>query len=194
MSYELIVKKIDKLGKAETITKQLLGELSREILSYVIETKDVRPVNNLLSDNKGKGYILTPVNWRFACKYFMHYLPFTSNYDEVKECINNGGTRSPLMFKKLSPRSFETKAAIIAEWLDNPENDIWEWSSSIKIEDKPVDWFGKITKTVANASEKGGLNAIDIMEAVMNAGIDSDVLMKAIAEAMAKPVDVKEAA
>lgn len=187
MTIELIDKKIGQLKKSETITKQLLSELSREILVFVIENKDVRPVNHLLGDKDG--YALSPVNWRFACKYFLHFLPFSSNYDEVKDCINNGGNRSPLRFKKISPRSFDAKAEQIAIWLADDKNDIWEWSNSINLEEKPVDWFKRLTGAVEKASDKGGLSAVDIMAAVMAAGIDADVLIKAIGEALPKEED-----
>lgn len=187
MTIELIDKKIGQLKKSETITKQLLSELSREILVFVIENRDVRPVNHLLGDKDG--YALSPVNWRFACKYFLHFLPFSSNFDEVKDCINNGGNRSPLRFKKISPRSFEAKCEQIAIWLADDKNDIWVWSNSINLEEKPVDWFKRLTGAVEKASDKGGLSAVDIMAAVMAAGIDAEILIKAISEALPKEED-----
>src|SRR5690554_4733092 len=122
MTIELIDKKIGQLKKSETITKQLLSELSREILVFVIENKDVRPVNHLLGDKDG--YALSPVNWRFACKYFLHFLPFSSNYDEVKDCINKGGNRSALVFKKISPKKWDKKVEEIQAWLADEQNDI----------------------------------------------------------------------
>lgn len=185
MSYENIVSKIDQLAKAEKVTKKVLGELSREILLYVIEKRDVRPVNDLLGNRKGE-FILTPVNWRIACKYFLHFLPFTSNYDEIKDCINKGGARIALTFKKISPRKVEALTDEVYAWLADENNDIWVWSNSIAFEDKPVNYAGRITNNVKQAQEKGGLDAIAIMQAVMEAGIDADVLMKAIAEAMPK--------
>lgn len=192
MSYESLVKKIQKLAKAETMSKALLGELSRELLADIIETKDVRAINMLLGDNKGKGFVLSPVNWRFACKYFLHFLPFTSNYDEVKDCINKGGNRSALVFKKLSPKKWEAKLEEIQAWLADENNDIWVWSNSVQIEEKPVDYAARITKNVTAAQEKGGLDVIEIMQAVVNAGIDAEVLMRAIAEIM--PQDMEEVA
>lgn len=189
MNIDQLDKKIISLKASENISRKLLSELSREILVFVMEHRDVRPVNHLLGDVEG--YSLSPVNWRFACKYFLHFLPFTSNYDEVKECINNGGVRSPLRFKKIS-RTFEAKAELIAIWLADENNDIWKWSDSISLEDKPVDWFKRLTGAVEKASEKGGLSAVEIMAAVMNAGIDADVLIKAISEAM--PAEVEEVA
>jgi len=192
MSYENLVKKIQKLAKAENVSKALLSELSRELLADVIATKDVRAINMLLGDNKGKGFILSPVNWRFACKYFLHFLPFTSNYDEVKDCINKGGNRSALVFKKLSPQKWEAKLEEIQAWLADEQNDIWVWSNSVQIEEKPVDYAARITKNVTAAQEKGGLDAIAIMQAVVNAGIDVEVLMRAIAEV--EPAMVEEEA
>lgn len=191
MSYEILSKKIGQLAKAEKVTKQLLGELSREVLLFVLETKDVRPVNELLGNRQGQ-FVLSPMNWRIACKYFLHFLPFTSNFDEVKDCINKGGARDPLVFKKLSPKKVESKTEEIHAWLAVEENDIWVWSNSIAFEEKPVDYAGRITKNVMAAQEKGGLDAIAIMQAVVNAGIDVDVLMRAIAEV--EPAMVEDAA
>lgn len=182
MSYEILVKKIQKLAKAENVSKALLGELSRELLADVIATKDVRAINMLLGDNKGKGFILSPVNWRFACKYFLHFLPFTSNYDEVKDCINKGGNRSALVFKKISPKKWDKKVEEIQAWLADEQNDIWVWSNSVEIDDPKVNYAGRITKNVKAAQEKGGLDAIAIMQAVVDAGIDVEVLMRAIEE------------
>lgn len=192
MSYEVLVKKIQKLAKAETMSKALLGELSRELLADVIQTKDVRAINMLLGDNKGKGFVLSPVNWRFACKYFLHFLPFTSNYDEVKDCINKGGNRSALVFKKISPKKWDKKVEEIQAWLADEQNDLWIWSNSVEIDDPKVNYAGRITKNVKAAQEKGGLDAIAIMQAVVNAGIDVEVLMRAIAEV--EPAMVEEEA
>lgn len=192
MNYENLVKKIQKLAKAENVSKALLGELSRELLANVIETKDVRAINMLLGDNKGKGFILSPVNWRFACKYFLHFLPFTSNYDEIKDCINKGGNRSALVFKKISPKKWDKKVEEIQAWLADEQNDIWVWSNSVEIDDPKVNYAGRITKNVKAAQEKGGLDAIAIMQAVVDAGIDVEVLMRAIAEV--EPAMVEEEA
>lgn len=192
MSYELIVKKIAQLAKAEKITKTVLGELSREILAYVIEEKDVRPINELLGNRKGE-FVLTPINWRIACKYFEHFLPFTSNFDEIRDCINKGGVRTALVFKKLSPKKWDAKVEEINAWLADDSNDIWEWSNSIGFEEKPVDYAGRITKNVQAAQEKGGLDAIAVMQAVLAAGINPEVLMNAIAEAMPQAEDMEEA-
>lgn len=183
MNYDQLVVSIAKLKAAEKITKQVMSELSRDILAYVMEERDVRPVNLLLSKADGQ-WALSPVNWRFACKYFHHFLPFTSNYDEVKDCINNGGERTALFFKKLSPKKLVGKAEEIAIWLADENNDIWKWSNSVAIDPPATNWLNRITDTVTKASDKGGLSAIDIMAAVMAAGIDADVLIKAISEAM----------
>lgn len=175
MSFDQINNAIDAIAKAEKITKSKLGEVSRTILQYLIETEDVRPVNRLLGKDDKGNFLLTPVNWRIGVQYFAHFLPFTSNYEkEVKQAAIKGGDRVPLVFSKKNKRKWDAQVAEIEAWLANEDNDLWVWSNNAEIEAKPVDYKKQITNAVkkALAEDKGGMSLVDVFEAMMEADVD----------------------
>jgi len=77
--------KIDALVKSERITKQMLGELSRDLLNYVLvdENHDIQPVNRTLR-------ALTPMNRKVATLFFRAFMPF--KYTEAKESFGTHTT------------------------------------------------------------------------------------------------------
>ena len=174
MQYNDIMKAIAELAQAEKVTKETLGMLSRELLLYTIDTADVRPVNALLGTT-AEEFTLTAINWRVACQFFHFFLPFTSNYDEVKDSITKGGKREPFMFNKKSPKKWDKCSLAIYSFLDDEASNIWTWQNeNIKIEAKAVDYSAKIAKDVSAAMEKGGLDLADVMLAVLQ-GSDTSI-------------------
>lgn len=175
MTFDQINNAIDAIAKAEKITKNKLGEVSRTILQYLVETEDARPVNRLLGKDDKGSFLLTPVNWRIAVQYFAHFLPFTSNYEkEVKQAAIKGGDRVPLVFSKKNKRKWDDQVAQIEAWLSNEDNDLWVWSNNAEIEAKPVDYRKQITNAVKKALDegKGGMSLVDVFEAMMEADVD----------------------
>lgn len=172
---------IAELQAAEKVTKEKLSQLSRELLSYAIASEDVRPINMLLGANE-QGYVLTPVNWRITCQYMAHFLPFKSNFNDVRDCIVNGGKREPLVFLKKDKAKFEDKAKVIEQWLATEINDVWVWQKdNVKIEAKPVDYAARLTSAINSAidEEKGSLTVAEVFQAILDSDINTDDLLLA---------------
>ena len=188
LNLELLNGKITELAKAERITKKNLSELSRELLQYQLDTGDVSAINRLLGEDEGR-FVLTPINWRITVQYFAHFIGHASNYqDEVQAyAVKCEGERTPLVFGKKSKRHYAAKKELTVAWLEDEANDIWLWSSDVKMDAKPVDYKGRITKAIVSAmdEDKGGLSLHDVLGAVMEADID----ITAIIEEMNRAVE-----
>ena len=72
-----ILAHITAIAAAEKITRASLGEISRELIMYVPDTKDIDLVNRLLG-------VLTPMNRATAVLYFKHFLPWDWEKDANK--------------------------------------------------------------------------------------------------------------
>ena len=134
ITVEAVNSKIVKLGKAEKVTKALLGELSRDLLAYVAvqESWDVAAINRLLA-------VLTPINKKTAVLFFSHFLPFSFNKDE-----GNFGAMAKNKEKKAKDK--EESLAKVGVFLADEDNNIWTYAEeNIKVEQKPVDYAAKIT-------------------------------------------------
>jgi hypothetical protein len=170
ITFETLMETIGRVAAAERITKEGLRTLSRDILAYVAETEDVRPVNALLGmDGDGK-FILTPINFRIAVQYFHHFIAFTSNWEEVKGyCIKGKGARQPFVLNKKAKKRWDKSVADITAWLDDETNDIWVWSTNVEMEAKPVDYAKQVQNAVKKAldEEKGNLSVADVLAAIV---------------------------
>lgn len=170
---KVINAKIKKLAAAEKVTKQVLAELSRDLLAYVLvqESHDVGAVNRLLA-------VLTPVNFKTAVLFFSAFLPH-----EVDEHGTFGG-----LVKKEKAAKLQTAV----DFLENEDNNIWTWAdANVKVEKKEIDFLGKVTKAISQAIEKGQVNQLDLVKAVLAGGLELSALTALMKDAVA--VD-KEAA
>ena len=188
INYADLCNQIEQLQASEKVSRQLLGELSRSLLLYVLENEDIRPVNALLGKNDN-GFVLSPVNWRIACQYFKHFVGFKSNYNEVKDCIINGGNREPLVFTGKDKKRYAKVVDSMTDWLLVDTNDIWVWSNNVKVEVKPVDYRARLISAINSAinEEKGGLSPAEVMQAMLESDIDTDTLL--LAAMNTQPVD-----
>ncbi len=157
---QVLFRKIASLKKAETVTRSLLSELSRAILSlHLLEGEsqhNVGVVNRLL-------HSLSPTNKKMAKLFFRAFLPY--QFNEETE-----------LFGKLLAKDAkrDTKYLAIASFLYEEGNDIWSWAEEhINMEAKPVNYGAKITNAVAIAmkEDKGGMKPSDVLQAVFAAGI-----------------------
>lgn len=185
ISYESLMSAIGSVAAAEKVTKAKLRELSRDLLVYMTEVSegDIRPINALMGmDESGDSFILTPVNWRIAAQYFQHFLPFSSNFEELKGFIVKGeGQRAPLVFGKKQKRKWQDKVNEINAFLSDETNDIWTWSNNVTVEAKPVDYAKKISSAVKQGIAKGDMTSADILVAVLDAeGMDMGQLLAAM--------------
>lgn len=145
-----ITKDIKDLKASEKISKALLSVLSRDLLKYVPDTADIGMVNRLLG-------VLTPMNKKTAILYFKKYLEW--NYEQEGENFS-GKVKG------------DKKVAAIVElrdiWLADPDNDIWVFAATLKVEPKQVDYGKKITDDINNAMDegKGNMLASEVMDAI----------------------------
>jgi len=174
ISYEALMTAIGEVAQAERITKSKLSTLSRELLTYTSESEDIRPINALMGLSDDGNFVLTPMNWRTAAQYFNYFLPFSSNFDDVKDYVTKGkGNREALVFGKKQKRKFDAKMELINEFLSDENNDIWVWSDNLKVEGAPKDWRVELQKVLANATgqgkakQQGDMTTADVLGAMM---------------------------
>lgn len=184
-TYAQIIESIAVLADAERITKKVFGELSRDLLEYVMETEDIRPINALLGVDAETGkFILTAANWRVGCMYFHHFVPFTSNFKDIADKGINEGRRvstSPLCFAKKSKKRTAKCAEMITEWLADEDNNIWTWQADNLTVTKPKDFAGDINKVITKAlvgdDDNEPLTVSQVLDAVLAVdGIDAGAL------------------
>ena len=162
--------RIDNIRASEKITKVELSAISRELLFYVPESKDIDAVNRLLN-------VLTPMNYRTAQLFFANFLPWV--WDEK----NN---RFAAMSK--GDKAVTAKLANIKEFLEEPHNDIWLWAErNIKLETKKTPFDERIQALVGKAlkGEKGvdPIGKREIIMAVMAGGVSAGDLINMMEEA-----------
>ena len=143
--------KVDKCGMAEKMTKKLLGELSRELLPYVYESKDVAIVNRLIG-------VLTPVNKKVAIEFFKAFVGWTFNAD-----TNEFG-------KKQKDAPYTKKSYASDTFLANKDNTLWTWAETeIEVAPKAKNYGMKISKLVDKAltDEAEGIDLREVLFAIV---------------------------
>ena len=188
-TYELLLSSIGELAQAERVTKRVFAELSRDLLEYVTETEDVRPINALLGVGEDGRFILTAANWRVGCMYFNEFVPFTSNYQDITRLGISSGRRdtsSPLVFAKKSKKKWDKCQKAISTWLANDDNNIWTWQADNVDMSRPKDFAGDITKSITKGLEGDDdnepLSVAQVLDAVLDAdGITIEALFAALA-------------
>jgi hypothetical protein len=170
--------KITALGNAEKVTKAVLAELSRELLDYVMidGTHDIAAVNRTIG-------VLTPVNRKVAIEFFG---AFTSHKF-------NEGTQA---FGGKDRKKHDAVLAECTEFLADETNNIWTWADkNIDVTPKPKDYFNKLAKLVEKAlsDESEGILAVDVVNAILAAGIEESTLALILAERQADRDAIVEA-
>ena len=186
---------IAELAKAERITKEVLGSLSRDLLEHYADSGDVSLINSLLGEVEGK-FILTPLNWRVAVQYFRTFVPHGSNWEELKDAVIKGGKRSPFVFGKRSGNALKRIGDSLAEWLADEANNIWTFSDTVKVEAEPADYFKGIVKAIEKAldEDKGAFTQEEVLSAVFESGITAVDMLNMLNKAADKPVVAQVAA
>lgn len=164
---------IDEVAASEKITKVKLALISRDILSYVMDSDDIASVNRLIG-------VLTPVNKRVAILYFQAMLPW-----DVER--NTEGAFQRFGKKTKADKKIKKAQETIDAFLSDPENDIWLWASTnVEVEPKKKDFSGMIQRIVKQAlvgDEKSGTDALDpmaIIAAVFAGGVNLDDVLLAV--------------
>lgn len=171
---------IAELADAEKITKAKLGQLSRELMVYVIESKDISAANRLLD-------VLTPVNKRATIAFLSHFLPWSPELDEDKNFVRFGK-----MMK--GQKAVDKRKQAVVDFLADKDNTIWTWQKdNITVEAKPTDFFKSVEKSVERAL-KGNDNTPplareDVIKALFAAGITIDDLLEAVTQPEGQSAD-----
>lgn len=155
MDIKTINTNIDKLAKAERVTKAVLATLSRDLLTYIYvdKTEDISPVNRLLT-------ILTPINKTTTILFFKNFLAWRFDDEAV-------------VFTKKKKKQYTDKELAVNLFLDNEDSNIWTWAAEhVKVEAKPVDWNKKLTTDMTKAME-AGLTFDDII-GILNAVVQAE--------------------
>lgn len=190
--HNTVYARLDAIASAEKITRKELGALSREALTYVMESHDIELVNRLIG-------VLTPVNRKAAILYFTHFLPW------VVEQADEKFSRFGKMNNK--PKVVARMSKAIDEWLAVETNNLWVWADqNIEIEQKKFDTAGALSKALVAAingvdtdkSIAAPMSKHDVMAVIMKE-INVDEIMEALGTietelAAAEPEPVQQAA
>lgn len=176
---------IETVKQSEKVTKATLSILSRDILSYVLDSQDIAAVNRLVG-------VLTPQNKATAILFFKNFLPWQAETD-------NNNVFQRFGKKAKGEKTVLKKELAIAKFLAVATNDIWTWAAeNVTIEKKPKDYAGLIQKAIANALKGDdvteALDRSEIIMACFKAGITLDDMLSGCEAQEAKLAAEKEAA
>lgn len=154
------------IGNGEQSFKKEMGEVSRDLLTYVSETGDIDAVNRLID-------VLTPINRERARTYFTNFLPYT---------VEKGGRYGS---KSKNKNLVEKKEKLCAEFLKAPQHNIWTWlveKQGAPAVARPKEYEKKISQLVKRAltdkDEKERVEPAAVLRAIINGGVKlSDIMM-----------------
>lgn len=156
---------LERIGKAESVTKNELKTVSRTMLEAWHITGNVHYINRLLK-------VVTPVNKKALIVFSKHFGGFS--YDEVLG-----------EFTHKSKKRYEAAHKLALEFLADPHNNLWTWAERhIEVQQKPfsVENVEKFIKSAMNKGAGVGLSQVDILKAVFKAGIEPSCIMQVMDE------------
>lgn len=156
-------KSLTRLARAEKITKTVLLELSRSVLSAFHATEDVAYINRLVA-------VLTPMNKATAILYFQEFSGF--KFDDKEKTFG----------KKDKKRYDEVKAKAL-EFLADPHNNIWTWASrnvEMKKKDFDINQVKTVFSRLMKQADEEGFTAKDVLAQVFAAGVELDAVVAAM--------------
>lgn len=168
-----IATRIDAIKASEAVTKLELGIVSRELLLYVPDSKDIGAVNRLLE-------VLTPKNKEMAVIFFRNFLPW--NYDDTAALFVGMVTGDAKRKRKLD-------AATV--FLKKEENNIWTWAkANIAPMERVKNYAGRIQSVISAAlnDEKAPLSEAEVFSAILTA-----MSMETFVGLIEKAAEAKEA-
>lgn len=156
---------LERISKAETVTKHELKLVSRTMLEAWHITGNVHYINRLLK-------VVTPVNKKVLIKFGQHFGGFS--FDEVMG-----------EFTHKSKKRYDSAHKLALEFLENPNNNLWTWAERhIEVQQKPFS-IENVEKFIKGALTKGqgvGLSQVDILKAVFKAGIEPEAVIQVMDE------------
>lgn len=162
-----LTKAIKALKASEKVTKENLQVLSRSVLEALHHPLggDIGYVNRLLE-------VLTPMNKKVAILYFKEFTGF--NFDSEK------GT-----FTTKNKKAYAEVQAKVVTFLEDPMNNLWSWAGrEVDIEKKEFDLerLQKMTESIVKKADKAGITQLEILRAVMAAGVKVDTILELMQE------------
>lgn len=156
-------KNLKALVKAEKITKELVKEMSRDVLLALHITQDSGKVNQFLN-------ALTPVNRKVAILFYREFSGFKWDEDEA-------------MFGKKDKKNYDKAAKKSSDALEDPHFNLWTWADrNVDIAKKPLklaDVTKFIEKTLKRANEEG-IAQSEVIKAILDGGLEFDTLLNVI--------------
>lgn len=170
-------KDLATLGKSEKVTKELLRDLSRNVLAVHHQTQDVSYINKLIA-------VLTPMNRKVATLFFAEF---------------SGFRQTEGVFVKKDKANYDKAAEAAIVFLDDPMNNIWSWAErEVQVEKKEFD-IKQVTAAVERFNKKAtdnGLTQADVLRAILAAGFEVETLLTVMGEMETKaaiPAEVRNA-
>jgi hypothetical protein len=168
--------RIDAIKASEAVTKAELGFVSRELLAYVPDSKDIGAVNRLID-------VLTPKNRVMAVIFFSNFLPW--NYDtEAKMFVGM------VVGEAKRKRKFDA----CNTFLKKEESNIWTWAkANIAPMERAKNYTGRIQSVIHAAlnDEKDALTPAQVFTAI-TAELPLGLLEELIEQAFAVMAEEQE--
>lgn len=163
------------LAGAEKITKAVLLDLSRSVLEAHHVTEDVGYINRLIA-------VLTPVNKKVAVLYFQAFSGFKYSAEAQQ-------------FTNKNKKDYDACHKAALEFLEDPLNNIWTWAArEVEIEAKEFDLarLKKNLEATLKKSKDNGISQLQVIETMMEAGLELDTLIALMGKIEGKPVPEKK--
>lgn len=156
-------KNLKALQKAEKLTKELVKEMSRDVLLALHITQDSGKVNQFIG-------ALTPVNRKVAILFFKEFSGFKWDEDDAT-------------FGKKDKKNYDKAAKKANDALEDPHFNLWTWADKhVDVAKKPLklaDVTKFIEKTLKRANEEG-IAQSEVIKAILDGGLEFDTLLKVI--------------
>ena len=187
--------RIEAIANAEKVTHTELGYLSRELLDYVPESKDIGQVNRLLA-------VLNRSTYDYAVLFFTEFLPW--KFDETAGMFTsmiNGQRRIDEMLLNI-----KTHLELKVKDENGKEHDwnIHDWTrENVQPAVRKVDFNKNLVNLIGRAmAEKNAdgttnenrIGPVDVVNDVINAGITLDDMFAIVTKAHDAKVKAEEAA
>lgn len=165
----MFAKNVARLGRVENMTRELVKNMSREIVHATHETGDIGYVNQTLN-------ALTLMNRRTLVLFAQEFTGFV--YDEKQKVFSQKGNKKQYA---------KAKAAFDLAMTD-PHFNMWTWAErNVQVERKPLDLdkVSQYIKGVLKKADDEDISQAAILKAVLKGGIEFNTLidvMKDMAE------------
>lgn len=139
---------------SEAVTKLELGLVSRELLLYIPDSKDIGAVNRLIE-------VLTPKNKEMAVLFFKNFLPWV--WDDTASMFAGMVTGDAKRKRKFDAAS---------KFIKSEDNNIWTWAkANIAPMERAKNYAAKIGSVIKNAlaDDKEGLSETEVFSAIIGA-------------------------